>query len=189
VWDISITGWKSLACQLVRRNLSDAEWQQFLPDEAYHLTCPDQPIEQTGVSLLTALARKLVGQGKTDEAKTIIQDGLNWILPLKDSGADNSLCWFGSLDGFAAEVLQACEDAVSLAPASQAAGNRDSRGLALALTGKADQAIEDFQTFVDWSKQNGFYDTDGRMREEWIAALKSGQNPFDGQVLQSLRNP
>jgi WD40 repeat protein len=189
VWDISIAGWISLACQHVRRNLSDAEWQQFLPDEAYHLTCPDQPIAQSGASQLTALARKLLGQGKTEEAKTMIREGLHWILPIKDHGADNSLCWFGSLDGFAAEVLQACEDAVLLAPASQAAGNRDSRGLALALTGKTDRAIEDFQAFVDWSKQNGVYDTDGRKREEWIAALKSGQNPLDKQLLQSLRNP
>ncbi len=189
IWDISIQDWQSLACQLVRRNLSGAEWQQFLPDEPYHLTCPDQPISPSGVIQITALARTQLEKGKSDEAKAIIQEALDWILPLEDAVTDNSLCWFGSLDGFADQVMPACERAVSLAPANQASGFRDSRGLALALTGQTDKAIEDFQAFVDWSMQNGYYDTDGRQREEWIAALKRGENPFDQQLLQSLRNP
>jgi len=189
VWDISVQDWQTLACQLVRRNLSDSEWQQFLPNEPYYLTCPDQPISQSGVLQITALAHTQLEKGKADEAKAIIQEALDWILPLEDALADNSLCWFGSLDGFADQVMPACEGAVSLAPASQVAGFRDSRGLALGLTGQTDKAIKDFQAFVDWSKQNGYYDTDGRQREEWIAALERGENPFDQQLLQSLRNP
>jgi WD40 repeat protein len=189
IWDISVQDWQSLACHLVRRNLSDAEWQQFLPDEPYHLTCPDQPISPSGVLQITALARTQLEKGKSGEAKAIILEALDWILPLEDATADNSLCWFGSLDGFPELVMPACERAVSLAPASQVAGFRDSRGFALALTGKTDKAIEDFQAFVDWSKQNGYYDADGRQREEWIAALKLGENPFDQQLLQSLRTP
>jgi WD40 repeat protein len=189
IWDISIQDWQSLACQLVRRNLTGPEWQQFLPDEPYHLTCPDQPFTSDVISQITALARTRLEKGQGEEAKAIIQEGLDWILPLGVAVADNGLCWFGSLDGFAAEVLPACERAVSLAPASQVAGFRDSRGFALALTGQTDKAIEDFQAFVDWSKQNGYYDTDGRQREEWIAALKRGENPFDKQLLNSLRNP
>jgi trimethylamine:corrinoid methyltransferase-like protein len=84
-------------------------------------------------------------------------------------------------------VLDICELAVSLDPSNGAI--RDSRGVALALTGKYDQAIQDFQAYVDWSKQNGRYDIDARQREEWIAALKRGQDPFSEQVLQSLRTP
>jgi WD40 repeat protein len=189
VWDISVQDWQSLACQLVRRNLNGPEWQQYLPDEAYHLTCPGQLISQSGVALISALARTRLDEGKSEEAKAIIQEGLDWILPLQDDVTNNTLCWFGSLDGFAAEVMPACERAVSLAPVSLMAGNRDSRGVALALTGKTDEAIADFQALVDWCKQNGCSDTLGRQREEWIAALKRGQNPFDEQLLQSLRNP
>jgi hypothetical protein len=134
-------------------------------------------------------ARTWLEKGNGEEAKAIIQEGLDCILPLGDAVADNGLCWFGSLDGFADLVMPACERAVSLAPASQVAGFRDTRGLALVLTGQTDKAIEDFQAFVDWSMQNGYYDMDGRQREEWIAALKRGENPFDQQLLQSLRNP
>jgi WD40 repeat protein len=188
VWDISVQDWQSLACRLVRRNLTGPEWQQFLPDEAYRLTCPDQPLSPTGISQITTLARVQREKGQEAEVNTTIQQGLDWILLLKDANTDNALCWFGSLDGFAAELMPACEGAVSLAPTSLAAGFRDARGLALALTGKTAQAIEDFQAFVDWCKQNGYYDTYGRQREEWISALKLGQNPFDVQLLQSIRN-
>jgi tetratricopeptide (TPR) repeat protein len=50
----------------------------------------------------------------------------------------NSLCWFGSLWGYAAEVMDACKKAVALDPEN---GNiRDSRGLARALTGDIEGA-------------------------------------------------
>jgi hypothetical protein len=179
IWDISFQDWQSLACQIVRRNLTGEEWQQYLPDEAYHLTCPAGVIPQSGVALISALARKRMNEGKNDEAKAIIQVGLAWILPLNDDITNNTLCWFGSLDGFAAEVLPACERAVSLAPNSRLAGMRDSRGLALALTGKTEEAIPDFQALVDWCHQNGCSDTTGSQREQRIEALKNGQNPFN----------
>jgi WD40 repeat protein len=31
------------ACALAGRNLTDTEWQRYLPDEPYHRTCPDYP--------------------------------------------------------------------------------------------------------------------------------------------------
>jgi hypothetical protein len=33
-----------IACQQVHRNLTLAEWQQYLVDEAYHQTCPNWPV-------------------------------------------------------------------------------------------------------------------------------------------------
>ncbi len=98
----------------------------------------------------------------------------------------NEICWNGSLWNQAAKVLDICELAVSLEPSD--AGIRDSRGLALALTGKFNEAIQDFQSMMDWCKKYGCSDTTGSQREQWITALKSGQNPFDEQTLQSLRN-
>jgi len=98
----------------------------------------------------------------------------------------NGVCWLGSLWGQAQKVLDICNLAVSLEPSN--ASIRDSRGLALAITGKTQAAIADFQALVDWCQQNGCSDTLGSQREQWIAALKSGQNPFNEQLLQSLRN-
>jgi hypothetical protein len=48
------------------------------------------------------------------------------------SGQLNTLCWYGALWEHAADVMDACEEAVALSPNS--ANIRDSRGVARALT-------------------------------------------------------
>ncbi len=97
----------------------------------------------------------------------------------------NSMCWNGSLGGFVAQVFEACQQAVELAPDNGVF--RDSRGLARALTGDYTGAIEDFEVFVEWTKENGQYERYGLKREAWIAELKAGRNPFDGATLEELR--
>ncbi len=93
----------------------------------------------------------------------------------------NLLCWRGSLWGRAAEVMEACERAVALAP--DHGGFRDSRGLARALTGDVAGAIDDFEAYV------ARFPTDRlrAQRLDWIAALRSGENPFTAEVLDALR--
>ncbi len=95
------------------------------------------------------------------------------------------LCWYGSLAGHAAEILDACEKGVQLDPNN--GGIRDSRGLARALTGDYRGAIEDFKAYVTWSKQNGKYEQRGYKREIWIRELEVGRNPFDPATLKELR--
>lgn len=93
----------------------------------------------------------------------------------------NQLCRIGSLWGHAAEVMAACEQAVALAPDR---GNiRDSRGLARALTGDVAGAIDDFEAFVAWTGG----DRSRVQRQEWIDALRAGENPFTSEVLRALR--
>jgi WD40 repeat protein len=41
--DLRLSTWQALACQRANRNLTKAEWQQYLPGEPYHKTCPDLP--------------------------------------------------------------------------------------------------------------------------------------------------
>jgi hypothetical protein len=143
------------------------------------------PADASGAKQIADLARSQVDAGQTEEAKTTIGDAVTWIVASGDQSLNNNLCWGGSLDGFAAQVMPACEKAVSLDPSP---GFRDSRGLARALAGDTKGAVEDFQAFVDWSKENGQYDSMGKQREGWIAALKQGKNPFDQKTLDSLRS-
>lgn len=97
----------------------------------------------------------------------------------------NSLCWFGSIYRYAADVLDACEKAVALADEENKAGRRDSRGLARALTGDTQGAIEDFQPFVDSSN----FDEESRnKREEWIKQLEEEEDPFTDEVLEDLKD-
>ena len=97
----------------------------------------------------------------------------------------NTLCWFGALDGYAAQVMAACERAVDLEPDRGA--YRDSRGVARALTGDWAGALEDFAFYVEWANRTG-EGTNVSWREGWIAALKAGRNPFDEATLRALRN-
>ncbi|NIO70145.1 MAG: hypothetical protein GTN71_14240, partial [Anaerolineae bacterium] len=49
-------------------------------------------------------------------------------------------------------------------------------------------AIEDFEFYVEWSKENDRYEQRGTKREAWIAELEAGRNPFDEATLEELRN-
>lgn len=95
----------------------------------------------------------------------------------------NDACWFGSLYGFHREphVIEACEAVVSQEPS---AGHRDSRGLNRALNGQLSGAADDFLAFAD----DALAGPEERLsRSGWVAALRSGRNPFTPAVIDSLR--
>ena len=83
-------------------------------------------------------------------------------------------------------MIDACEKGVELEPENGA--YHDRRGLARALTGDYEGAIEDFMFFVEWSKENGLYEQYGAQREAWIAELSARRNPFDEATLEVLLN-
>jgi WD40 repeat protein len=39
LWDLDVTAWRGRLCQLAGRNLTTAEWHEFLPQRDYRLTC------------------------------------------------------------------------------------------------------------------------------------------------------
>jgi tetratricopeptide (TPR) repeat protein len=43
-WDFDISSWQARACNIVNRNLTHEEWQQFIGDEPYRKTCPKLPV-------------------------------------------------------------------------------------------------------------------------------------------------
>ncbi|MEH1768738.1 MAG: nSTAND1 domain-containing NTPase [Nostoc sp.] len=94
----------------------------------------------------------------------------------------NTLCRDGSLQKQAADVLPACEKAVALAP--EDSNNRDSRGLARALTGDTQGAITDFEAYIAQTQ-----DKDSKaQRQRWVKDLQAGKNPFTEAELKKLQN-
>jgi len=99
---------------------------------------------------------------------------------------DNEVCWAGSLSGFAAEVLPACERAVARSPES---GNSiDSRGLAKALTGDFAAARADFEKGLQLA-DSSWNDQIKALRREWLAAIEKGEDPFAGMSLPLIDEP
>ncbi|MDT9342278.1 hypothetical protein VV11_023840, partial [Trichodesmium erythraeum 21-75] len=92
------------------------------------------------------------------------------------------LCWFGSLNNQTQDVMFACEKAVKLKPNDRK--TRNYRGLARALIGNYQGAIEDFQVLVE-SRE---YEYKKAKLEGWIETLKKGENPFNSEVLEELKN-
>jgi tetratricopeptide (TPR) repeat protein len=127
--------------------------------------------------------KSLSTEGQFQEAVAAYTKALTLAPEVKvSSDALNSLCWNGSLGGFAKAVLPICEKAVALAP--QDVLIRDSRGLARALTGNTKGAIEAFQAFIAQTD----YKEDKLQRQRWVKFLSAGKNPFTPEELKSLAN-
>lgn len=99
----------------------------------------------------------------------------------------NNLCRRGALAGKAVDVLNYCDEAVRLAEEDVGWMYHD-RGVARALAGDVAGAIEDLKIFIEWSKDKQLYEQFGSSRETWIEALEAGQNPFDEETLEMLRD-
>ena len=137
------------------------------------------------------LARNLVEKGNMLVKKGEVKEAIATLAkaqkldPMLEISAYswNNLCWFGSLHGYAADVMYACENTVALDPEN--VGIRDSRGLARALSGDIEGAIADFQAFLDfWADNN-----EKRLqRQRWIEALRAGDRPFTPEEIETLLN-
>ncbi|MEM7580353.1 MAG: hypothetical protein AAF316_10990 [Cyanobacteria bacterium P01_A01_bin.80] len=132
---------------------------------------------------------KLVRKGKVKEAIAVYKKALKFDPNLQISVQEwNTLCWFGSLNNHARDVMFACEKAVALAPRYILTPTYqiiDSRGLARALTEDYKGAIEDFEIFVKQTDDS----KDKSQRQSWINDLREGKNPFTPEVLDKLRKP
>lgn len=149
---------------------------------------PEAEARRLAAAALVTKGTTLARQGKIKEAVSAYGEGQTIDPALKISFESwNTLCWRGALLGFAQNVVDACERAVTLAPSDSKGWARDSRGLARALTGHYSEAAADFEAFVTWSKENDAYENYGHRRETWIAELTAGRNPFDSATLAALR--
>jgi tetratricopeptide (TPR) repeat protein len=106
----------------------------------------------------------------------------------------NDLCRYGSLRGYAAEVMSACDMAVERA--SNHGGIRDSRGVARALTGDYKGSISDFEAYIqdlnrriketEDEESRKYFEKNKAQYQSWVDTLKKGENPFTEEVLQEL---
>ncbi|HYN90084.1 MAG TPA: hypothetical protein VER55_16235, partial [Ardenticatenaceae bacterium] len=186
LWDVGLESWQARACAVANRSLGRSEWAQYFPGQSYRATCSDLPEPGYAIAQVLGLAETLVLANENEAAASLYEQAVAWTVETESSLINNSVCWSGSLDGFAQAVLPACARAVELEPED---GNvRDSRGLARALTGDIPGAIEDFRFYVEWAEDDPSAEQLRRKREGWIVELEAGRNPFDPETLEALRN-
>jgi hypothetical protein len=41
--DLNPESWLASACRIANRNLTNAEWERYFPNQPYHKTCPNLP--------------------------------------------------------------------------------------------------------------------------------------------------
>jgi WD40 repeat protein len=125
---------------------------------------------------------------KAPDARVLFGEAVKTAIASKDPEVINNVCWQGSVDGFADVVLPAGDKAVEVAKEEQKAFYRDARGLARALTGKKQEAIEDFSVFIAWAESYNLYEDDVGMRREWIKEMEDNKDPFTDETLRALRD-
>jgi WD40 repeat protein len=186
-WGISMGSLQNKAEQVAARNLTREEWKDFMGERPYRPTSIYGSVKEADMLAL---------QNKVEEARTAFQQVVVMAAGTKNANVNNDVGWYGCLDGFAEIVKPACDRAVQLARPEDKASFQDSRGLANALTGKFSEAAEDFKAFVVWSKdeEKTLSETEEPLRrkqrerrEAWISQLLSGRNPFNPEMLKTLR--
>jgi len=136
-------------------------------------------------TLLFNLALTTARQGPEHLAEALDLLGRAEQLKPESPGIQNGLCWFHSLAGAPQQALPYCDRAVQLDPSGL---SNDSRGLALALLGRNQEAIVEFQVFLESLQEQDpeAYQQFAPSRQRWIEALRVDQNPFDAATLSSL---
>jgi WD40 repeat protein len=188
LWPLAQPAMHDLACRAAGRNLSADEWQQYFGQEPYRQTCASLPPHPSVIARKIDAATALARAGKIAEAMAGYTEAQR-LDPqfVIDAAQWNTLCRLGVLSGHVKDVLEACGRAVALAPDD--ANIRDSRGLARALTGDSTGAIEDFEAYIAWIKEQDPESNRAAIaqRQQWIADLKAGRQPFDKATLEKLK--
>ncbi|MGH8551147.1 MAG: NACHT and WD repeat domain-containing protein [Methylococcales bacterium] len=130
-----------------------------------------------------AEAEKLLKDRKIAEALAAFDEVQQLDTTIITADQWHNLCWDGAVMNFAQQVLPACEKAVADTKSDDLWMVRDSRGLARALTGNTQGAIEDFEYLIEKTDNEAYK----KQRQAWITALRAGQNPFTQELLESLR--
>jgi hypothetical protein len=188
---VRVLRWRQLdlageACARLHRNLTPDEWEQYLPGWSREQTCNTMDevrrgeagsnVERAGVALSKGHIPAAVALYRDAAEAGEVIDAAEW----------NRLCWTGSLWGYPREVLFACEQGVADDPDEPAV--RDSRGLAHALLGNRQAAIDDFRVFVERGADDA---SPGEIaqRRSWIEVLAGGGNPLTPHEIRGLREP
>lgn len=185
-WLLKVDDLIPVVCRTAGRNLTNAEWNQLYPGEAYRETCPELPPHPSVIDALLDEAFQLVNAGKAEAGMALVEQAQQRSPTYRVSAWNwERLCRAGVLHGGVRIVFEACGQAATQAPQDTIA--REARGMARALMRDYGGAIEDFEFIVAATQK--YPGIDQTRYQHWIAELRAGRNPFDENTLDSMREP
>ena len=103
----------------------------------------------------------------------------------RDVMFNRTLCWQLSVLGRPSEALTFCSTAVLM---DSTGASRDGRGLAYALLGRTEDAIDEFDALLEWAAESRKPTClqNYASRRFWATALRAGENPFVDDILSGL---
>jgi WD40 repeat protein len=163
------------ACTHISQNFTAEEWQRYRGD-VYTPTCPKQPI--TYNTLLT-----LLDLDQIHPVEEYIHKILNGEINHTFSAHQwDNLCRHAIIQGFASELLIACDTAIAMMPSY--ANFYDTRGVALGTLGMFEDSISNFEQYLLLGeKWVASYDL--KSRQDWVSMLRNKENPFTEEVINS----
>lgn len=147
---------------------------------------PENQVMLLAAEVLRSKASSIVQEGDVEAAILAIETAKAFDPDYEFSAQYwGEICWYGGIWDRASEVLPYCDLAIEL---EHETGNfYGSRGLVRTLLGDLDAALEDFEFAATWWAKKYPESQWNSTIEEWITALKSGENPINQATLESLR--
>jgi hypothetical protein len=182
---LQVTDLIGRACAIAGRSLQWNEWRDGFGRAEYHSTCVDIP-HASYIDHQLDEADLLAEQGEMDAALATYAD-IQRQSPRYVVGAQhwNKLCQTGIFWDRVKDVLEACGKVVAIEPTN--GPYHGHRGLARALTGDANGAIEDFEAYIARVRLIAAEKYQSRIAiyTQWIADLKAGK-PFNVAQMKAL---
>lgn len=185
VWqNFNYENWKDRICSVINRNLTYAEWQQFIKNSHYQISCPNLLLSNATVDQSIELAYDAHVDKNPIVVNQIFKMVNTELITTNDPLLYNRVCRLGTLKGFAKKVLPICEQSVEMALDQKL--NQDylsdfysNRGMARAMTCDFEGAIEDFNFYVNAEKNDPLKASFVQERQRWIGELENKNDPFD----------
>ncbi len=169
LWRIESSGLQAAACARVSRSLSPQEWERFIADLSYRISCPE----------LTLLeADRLALSGQPEAAAPRFSELVPAVVALNLPELNAAACIYGALMGFPKQALPACEQALALIPDNT--DYHDYHAVALALSGDFDAAADTLATAESLAPG-------APNRARWQTDLRRGAQPFHWRERAALR--
>lgn len=160
------------------RNLTLEEWDKIGLGELYSPTFADLNVDRRTLRSLIGVVKQL----RTDDsaAAELSEKIVKWAVAQNEAVACNSIAWEFALNGDGASALEVINCALNHFP--EETNYRDTRGVALALLGRTDEAIDDFRFAVKRERADPTRADFISNRKKWIAELQAGRNPFSDGI-------